>query len=101
MAGITVGPPPPDGRYGAKDEKWIEVVRIVNEKPGTWALAGEFSPGIAGQIRNGDYPAFIPEGYDGDTKAYMEAHYEITTRKAPNADGRRRSALYVRRLPDA
>jgi hypothetical protein len=31
-------------------------------------------------MRKGGYREFLPDGFDGDAKAYMRKHYEITAR---------------------
>ena len=83
----------PDSKLHKPSQFWLDVVQEVKSNPGKWANVGEFSPGVASQIRAGYYPAFIPAGIE-DKKAYMEQHWSISTRS--NGLPNRRCNVYVK-----
>ena len=58
-------------------------------------MVGNFSPGVATHIRRGLYKAFLGGwvGSEGDVTAYMQRHWEITTRKT---DVGSRNDIYIR-----
>lgn len=88
---------PPPERRGQRSHKWREIVAALKEHPQEWALIGNFSPGVATQIRRGKYPAFV-EGWEGSPEQiqlYMNRHWEVTTRKT---DSGKRNDLYLRWL---
>ena len=84
--------PPKD----TKKTKWNDIVSTLKENQGEWALVGNYSPGVAAQIRQGSYKAFLGGwvGSEGDVAAYMQRHWELTTRKTEKG----RTDLYVRWL---
>lgn len=86
---------PRSRRRGARSQRWINVVTWLNDNAKTWGYVGEFSPGISTQIRKGQYPAFLPPDFNGDRKAYMEKHYEVTVEMVK---GTRRCDLYIRKV---
>lgn len=85
--------PPKSGRE-ARTDRWRDIVADLRAEPNTWAYIGEFSPGVASQIRSGDYPAFIDATDVRSPASQMEMDWEVTTRKA--ATSGRRSDLYIR-----
>jgi hypothetical protein len=82
----------PESKRHKPSQFWVDVVQEVKSQPGKWANVGEFSPGVASQIRSGSYPAFIPAGVD-DKRAYMERHWSVSTRS--NGLPNRRCNVYV------
>ena len=79
---ITDPPPPKRGR--GSTSKWKEIThRLKTEYPGQFALVGSYSNGVATQIRQGKYSAFLPEDVDltNSRTDYMQRHWEITTRR--------------------
>lgn len=87
---------PKPKKSGPRSEKWPAVVQFLDEHPGEWAYVGDYSLGIAPAIRRGEYPAFFPEGFDGDHKAYMDEHYEITVTTI--GTDRRKCEVYIRKI---
>lgn len=87
---------PPAARRRESNAHWRNVARELKANPQQWGLVGNYSIGVATHIRNGRYPAFTEEwkAADGPASIYMEAHWEVTTRKTP--DGR--NDVYVRWL---
>lgn len=82
--------PPAGNRRG----RWKEIVQTLKENKGKWALVGNFSPGVATQIRRGNYKAFI----DNDSvtpEVHMKQHWEVTTRKTNDGS---RNDIYIRWL---
>lgn len=77
---MVVAQEPPPSRYYARNINWKKIVSEVKALNGEFANIGEFSPGIAGHIRRGGYAHFLPDGFDGDRKTYMDSHYEVTAR---------------------
>jgi hypothetical protein len=82
----------PESKLHRPSQFWVNVVHEVKENPGKWANVGEFSPGVASQIRAGHYPAFIPSGID-NKKEYMDKHWSVSTRS--NGLPNRRCNVYV------
>jgi hypothetical protein len=80
---------------GPRSDKWPEIVAFLKANPHEWAYLGEFSAGIAPSIRRGEYGAFLPEGYDGDPKAFMQANYELTVNTVKGSTARR-TDVYAR-----
>lgn len=80
---------------GPRNDRWPEVVAFIKAHPGEWAYVGEFSAGIAPAIRRGEYPAFLPEGFDGDAKQYVTDNYELTVNTIKGSTARR-TDVYVR-----
>lgn len=73
---------------------WKPIVLEVKALNGEYGNIGTFSPGTAQYLRKGGYREFLPEGFDGDPKAYMSEHYDITARSVSrNPD---RVDIYVR-----
>lgn len=83
---------PPPEKKGQRSQKWREIVDALKEKRGEWALVGNFSPGVATHIRRGKYPAFL-DGCDRSPDLWMQAHWEVTTRKTDNG---KRNDVYIR-----
>ena len=86
--------PPPEIK-GQRSERWREIVKTLKDKPGTWALVGNFSPGVATHIRRGQYRAFLDPTDPSLPDVYMKQHWEVTTRKTDNGT---RNDVYVRWL---
>jgi hypothetical protein len=87
-------------RTGPPSVKWRSIVDFLKAHPDEWGMVGVYSVGVAPEIRNGKYRAFLPEGFDGDdeeAKAYMTRHYEITTTTL-NVQPKR-SEVYIRWIP--
>lgn len=85
------GPPP---------VKWAGIVEFLKQHRGEWALVGTYSVGVAPSIRRGDYRAFLPYDFVGDSadrRAYMSEHYEVTTNIAQR-EPVKRSDVYIRWL---
>jgi hypothetical protein len=74
---------PPENSISRKSRIWDERIQTLKENPTRWALIGEFSPGVASQIRSGNYKAFLGENMrDSDSaekKRYMAANWEVRT----------------------
>lgn len=88
--------PPPEKR-GQRSTEWIDRVRAMQEHPGEWAKVGNYSPGVATNIRKGRYKMFL-DGFEGDEAQrtlYMKRHWEIVTRKT-NDGGR--NDIFIRWL---
>lgn len=83
------------GPRGEKGKHWVDAVTFLKQHPDEWALLGEFSTGVAPAIRRGEYPAFIPEGFDGDRKEFMEKNFEVTVNTI-KGDPSRRTELFAR-----
>ena len=94
MATVVQRDPLPK-RRGPRTSKWPNIVTELHEIAPEWGFIGEFSPGVATQIKNGLYPAFIPTGFTGDRKKYMDDHYEVTI---TTITGTRRCELFIREL---
>jgi hypothetical protein len=87
---------PPPTRKHSISGKWVEIVAAAKQHPGKWAAVGNYSPGVASQIRAGMYPAFIPEGlHESERRAHMKAYWEVTTR---SEKGSRRCEVFLRWL---
>lgn len=92
-----VSPPPAKG--AARSAHWVNVVTLLKEHAAGcgekgcehWGKVGNYSPGVATHIRNGEYPAFIPEG-TVDGRKYMRSHWQIRSAKT----GPGRNDLYIR-----
>jgi hypothetical protein len=82
----------PESKLHRPSQFWVDVVREVKANAGKWANVGDFSPGVASQIRAGHYPAFIPPGVE-DKKEYMDKHWSVSTRS--NGLPNRRCNVYV------
>lgn len=88
---------PPPNRKGARSQHWREVVVALKAQPSIWAKVGNYSPGVATNIRRGKYPAFLG-GVDAsidDVEMYMNHHWEITTSKT---DEGKRNDIFIRWL---
>ena len=88
---------PPKEVRGERSKRWQEIIATLKENTGEWANVGNFSPGVATHIRRGQYKAFL-EGWEGDehqVTAYMQRHWEITTRKTNEGS---RNDIYIRWL---
>lgn len=74
---------PPENSIRRKSRIWDERIQILKENPTRWALIGEFSPGVASQIRSGNYKAFLDETVrdsdSEDKKRYMADNWEVRT----------------------
>lgn len=86
---MQIGNPPESKRKPSTD--WVKrVTMLQNQYPGEYGLVGNYSVGVATHIRQGDYPAFLPEHVRGreadEKKKYVSAHWDVTTRRTP--DGR-------------
>ena len=71
---------PPPTHHGRRSHKWDDIVKQLKDKPGEFALVGNYSPGVPVHIRSGKYSAFMPKDFQGDPKQYMKDHWEVTTR---------------------
>jgi len=81
---VDITDPPPPKRGRGSTSKWKEITRILKTKyPGQFALVGSYSNGVATQIRQGKYAAFVPDGMELTASRidYMQRHWEITTRR--------------------
>lgn len=75
---------PPEPKRKALSEYWLNVVATAKGIEGEeFVKVGPYSVGVATNIRNGFYPAFLPKaGLDDEQKkTYMSDHWVITTRK--------------------
>lgn len=88
--------PPPEQR-GNRSQKWIDIVRELQKHPGEWAKVGNYSPGVATNIRRGRYKMFLDgwEGDDAQRALYMQRHWEVTTRKT---DDGHKNDVFIRWL---
>lgn len=88
---------PPKEARGERSKRWQDIVVTLKENKGEWALVGNFSPGVATHIRRGQYKAFLQGwvGNEGDLAAYMQRHWEVTTRKTDTGS---RNDIYIRWL---
>ena len=100
MSGVAVRDIPRDARYGPKSQHWVDAVALARKNRGKPVFVGTYSPGVAVHIRRGTYPAFLPDGYDGDPRAYMEDNWMIETRTDKDSPERRRSLIWITRLTD-
>lgn len=93
---------PPPEKKGQRSERWREIVQTLKSNKGEWALVGNFSPGVATHIRNGEYRAFLDdfEGTPEQAALYMKRHWEVTTRKTDGSveGDRKRNDVYIRYL---
>lgn len=92
---MQIGDPPVSNRKPSTN--WVKKVETLkNEYPGQYGLVGNYSVGVATHIRQGDYPAFIPDAIRGADpeirEQYVRSHWEVTTRRTPNG----RNDVYVR-----
>lgn len=71
---------PRPSRMHQRGIDWKPIVEEVKALGGEYGNVGTFSPGTAQYLRKGGYKEFLPDGYDGDPKAYMAEHYTITAR---------------------
>jgi len=82
---VDITDPPPQKRGRGSTSKWKEIVSTLKTQyPGQFGLVGSYSNGVATQIRQGKYSAFLPEDADFLTSSridYMQRHWEITTRR--------------------
>lgn len=83
---------PPAETRGERSAHWIGVVEQLKANPGQWALVGNYSPGVATQIRRGKYRAFVPQDVDAP-EVYMSHNWEVTTRKTDNGN---RNNVFIR-----
>jgi hypothetical protein len=96
---VDITDPPPQKRGRGSTSKWKEIVHTLKtEYPGQFAKVGSYSNGVATQIRQGKYAAFVPENYDllellAERKHYIDTHWEITTRRKGQA-----SDIYIKWL---
>lgn len=86
---MQIGNPPESKRKPSTD--WLKKVKTLQtEYPGEYGLVGNYSVGVATHIRQGDYPAFLPESLRGadqdEREQYVRSHWDVTTRRTP--DGR-------------
>lgn len=88
---------PPENTRTIRSQVWVERVKILKENPTRWALIGEFSPGVASQIRAGAYKAFIDadiDEYDMDAKKrFMSENWEVRTARAKD---NKRMSMWIR-----
>jgi hypothetical protein len=80
--------PPPITRGRGPTSRWTEIVKTLKtQHPGEYAKVGSYSSGVATQIRNGQYSAFIPDDImlSASRIDYMQRHWDITTRKIGKA----------------
>lgn len=84
--------PPKSGRQ-RRSEKWETIVKELKENSHQWAFVGNYSPGVAAQMRKGDYRAFLTEGDARPPETQMRQDWEITTRKT---DEGRHADVYIR-----
>lgn len=82
---MQIGDPPESKRKPSAD--WVKKVKMLkDEYPGQYGLVGNYSVGVATHIRDGDYPAFLPDTPVADKAGYVRSHWDVTTRRTP--DGR-------------
>jgi hypothetical protein len=90
---------PPPTTKGERSRKWQEKVAAMKTRRGEWANVGNYSPGVATHIRNGQYKAFLDSdnlpSSDSEASAYMKVHWEVTTRKT---DDHSRDDIFIRWL---
>lgn len=92
---MQIGNPPESKRKPSAD--WRKKVAILkDEHPDEFGLVGNYSVGVATHIRQGDYPAFLPDSLRGsdpeERERYVSEHWTVTTRRT--ADGR--NDVYVK-----
>jgi hypothetical protein len=92
---MQIGNPPESKRKPSTD--WVSKVALLqSEYPDQFGMVGNYSVGVATHIRQGDYPAFLPERLRGaepvEKEQYVKEHWEVTTRRT--ADGR--NDVYVK-----
>jgi hypothetical protein len=87
---------PPEHKKRALSEKWLNIVAELKDISPQWGMVGTFSPGTATAIRRGKYAAFLEDMPEGmNPEAWMNEHWEITTRKAQQDS---RNDVYIRYL---
>lgn len=79
----------PKETRGPREPRWIEAVEFSRKHPDEWVLVGEFSAGVAPAIRRGEYPAFLPHGFDGDRAQYVADNFEVTVNTVKGSTARR------------
>lgn len=92
---MQIGDPPESKRKPSAD--WVRKVNILKtQHPGEYGMVGNYSVGVATHIRNGDYPAFLPDTPldEEDREKYVRTHWDITTRRTPNG----RNDVYIKWL---
>lgn len=76
---------PPASVAGRTSDKWKKIVNEIMDNPGKCAFVGNWSPGVATQIRRGAYPAFLMHAdthMNEDEKArFMKMNFHVETRK--------------------
>lgn len=91
---------PPKSGKEKRTEKWKGIAEALRAAPREWGFVGTFSPGVAAQIRRGEYPAFINEGDHRSQQVQMKQDWEVTTRgnveTTPDGKERRLSDIYIR-----
>lgn len=83
----------PPSKKHAGSQKWRDAVAAAKQRPNDWLMVGNYSPGVASQIRAGMYPAFYPQGTD-NARTYIRVYWQITTRTTTD----RRCDVYIRWL---
>lgn len=74
----------PPSKAGRQSDKWKTIVAELMDNPGKAGYVGNWSPGVATQIRYGMYPAFLlGRRFEDDEqkKAYMRNSFLVETRK--------------------
>ena len=81
---MEIAQPPPIKRGRGPTSRWKEIVTTLKTQyPGQFAKVGSYSNGVATQIRQGKYAAFVPDDVELTTSRadYIKRHWEITTRR--------------------
>lgn len=85
---------PPLGFRQQRAAFWRNAVKELQAMPGQWGKVGEYSPGIATQLRKGKYSYFLdgkPESMEPET--WMRSRWDIHAKKLP---GQRRDEVWIR-----
>ncbi len=68
---------------------WRETAAFLRDNPSEWYVIGEWSAGVASQIRRGAYTAFIPEDISKEKRAeYMKYSWEFHSQMTGDKNSR-------------
>jgi hypothetical protein len=59
---------------------WLDAAKLIRDNPGKFVMVGVYSAAVGSHIRNGWYPALIPDGVE-DKRLYMTKNYVVQTEK--------------------
>lgn len=93
---------PPESTRDKLSAKWQEIAYELRRARGEWAYVGEYSVGVPGYIRSGEYKAFLTPGDSRPPALQMRQDWEVTSRQVnPRNSGLpRRVQVYMRYIGD-